>query len=106
MKQFFDDLGVTPSILLAAFVGSVIAVVIIPPEELTARRALLSLVCGLACSIYGTSLVAWYWEIGSMAALNGAAFILGLSGMWLIAQITALDLKKIIYARFGVKKDD
>jgi uncharacterized membrane protein YfcA len=89
--------GMDPSIALAGFIGSAISILM--QKSLATRETLLIAVCGTACSVYGTSLVArWMGVEGD--ALGTIGLLLGVLGIYIFRRISdiAQDPQHIIDA--------
>lgn len=87
MREFLESLGIDPTVMVAGFVGSVAALLLIP--SLTFKQAVAILVGGIGCAAYMTPVavetVEYYLQDVSRNLENGIAFGLGVIGMNIIA---------------------
>ena len=92
-------------LLIAGFVGAVVAS-LWHKDDLTDWRAwVIFLITGMACSIYLTSMVSTYLGVTEPKTVAGVGFLLGAFGGSLLAAINraikSADLWALIRQRFG-----
>ena len=87
MKEFLETLGIDPTVIVAGFVGSVAALLLIP--SLTFKQAVAILIGGIGCAAYMTPIavevIEYYLQDVDQSLENGMAFGLGVIGMNVIA---------------------
>lgn len=90
LSNFLDQFGLKPSILLAGFAGGVIRA--LSRKRSTVYERLASPVCGALAAGYLTTPLVHYLDSmnfplppddGMGVAMNAAAFLVGISAMWL-----------------------
>lgn len=101
MNGFKEFVGVEFSVFLAALLGGLVAAMI---DKGPFWERALSVVVGLACSVYGTPFIVVY--VGNMGLFaevppnqlqNGVAFLLGVTGMVILRGV--VDWVRVIFKR-------